>query len=58
MDECGGDQNTGSEVLRVENDAVGTSAAGMAGDQRKPAGCGDRTSAITSGSVPTAANRS
>lgn len=31
VDECGSDQNAGAEVLGVEDDAVGASAAGVAG---------------------------
>lgn len=42
MDECGSDENTGAEVLGVEDNAVGASAAGVAGYQRKTASCGDR----------------
>lgn len=31
VDECGCDQNAGAEVLGVEDDAVGASAAGVTG---------------------------
>lgn len=43
MDECGSDQNAGAEVLGVEDDTVGASAAGVAGQQRKSASCENRT---------------